>query len=173
MIKSNKQVIIDFIISCLKVGEDRKKILAKIGKKWQISERTLDRYLKISNQQHTEEQQVIKDKLAEVAQQAAIDTHKKAILTADERKELLTKIAKGEIEIPLIEKRWNGKTKKFATLSFKGLPPHTARISAISELNKMEGDYAPIKQQFEVFKTLPDFSNLSIDQIKELLDQYP
>jgi len=66
-------------------------------------------------------------------------------MTADERKEYLTKIVNGEVEVPYTEVKWDANTKKFVTIKFIELAGHTARISAISELNKMEGDYAPTK----------------------------
>lgn len=144
MTKPNKQVIIDFIISCLKAGEQRGKILAKTGKKWRTSERTFDRLLKIAKQQYSKQQAEIKEELARVDKEAAIAERKKAILTASERKELLTKIARGEIEIPTKDTKWDIKTKKF---SFVEVPNFTARISAIAELNKMGGDYAAKKVQ--------------------------
>jgi hypothetical protein len=148
--KSVNQVKIDFIVACLKNGEQRGKVLVKVGKKWGTSKSAFDRLLKIAKQQHAAEQQAIKKHLDELEVQAAIEARKKDILTADERKELLTKIAKGEIEIPTKDAKWDQATKKFVMLSFIELPSHTARISAIAELNKMEGSYAAEKHKHEI-----------------------
>lgn len=147
-LKSNKQVIVDFIVSCLEKGERRNVILAKVGKKWQntpVSPRTFDRLLKIANTQHQEKQQHIKVELAKVDAYAAVEARKKAIMSTEERKEYLTKLIYGEIEVPYKEVKWNPVTKAFETIEFVELAGHTARINAIAELNKMEGDYAPNK----------------------------
>lgn len=145
MIKANIQIIIDFIITCLEKGEERGNILTKVGKKWGSSKSAVDRYLKIAKEQHRIKQETIKKSLAELDKQAALDARKKAIMTADERKEYLTKLIKGEVKVPYTEIKWNPKTSKFVKHNFIEVAPHSARISAISELNKMEGDYAPAK----------------------------
>jgi hypothetical protein len=143
--KPARQVIIDFIIHCLKNGEQRGKILVKAGKKWGTSKSAFDRFLKIAKEQHSIAAEAIKKELVAIDTAAAIEARKRDILTAEERKEYLTKIVKGEIEVPYKEAKWDQITKKFVTLSFIELPNHTARINAIAELNKMEGDYAPTK----------------------------
>lgn len=145
MPKPSKQVVIDFIISCLEKGEERGAILVKAGKKWGTSKSAFDRMLKIAKDQHTVKQEAIKRELAEVDKLAAIKARKKAIMTAEERKEYLTKIVKGEVKVPYTEVKWNPEKKKFETKRFVELAGHTARISAIGELNKMEGDYAATK----------------------------
>jgi hypothetical protein len=146
--KTNRQVIIDFVVSCLENGEQRNSILAKVGKKWQkekISPRSFDRLLKIAKQEHIAKQEAIKIQLAEVDKQAAIEARKKAIMTAEERKEYLTKLILGQIEIPYSEAKWDRNQSKFVTIKFVEVANPQARISAIAELNKMEGDYSPLK----------------------------
>lgn len=145
--KTNRQVIIDFIISCLKKGEQRGEILVKTGKKWGTSKSAFDRMLKIAKEQHAIRQEEIKKELEEVDRLAAIEARKKAILSADERKELLTKIAKGEIEIPDDDVKWNPNIKIYETHVIIRLANHVSRINAIAELNKMDGEYAPRKTE--------------------------
>jgi hypothetical protein len=145
MPKPAKQIIIDGIVKGIEIGKDRGKLLATIGKKWQLSQRTFDRYWKIAQQQHLAKQQTIKEEIAKIDKDAAIEARKKAIMTADERKEYLTQIIKGEIEVPYTEVKYNPGIKSFETIQFVELASHTARINAIAELNKMEGDYAPTK----------------------------
>ena len=145
MIKPSIQIVIDFIITCLEKGEERGNILVKVGKKWGTSKSALDRYLKIAKEQHSIKQKSIKESLVQLDKQAAVIARKKAIMTADERKEYLTKLIKGEIKVPYTEVKWNPKTLKFSKHQFVEVAPHSARITAISELNKMEGDYAPTK----------------------------
>ena len=51
-VKSNKQIIIDAIIKEINFGKERGKVLATVGKKWQLSIRTFDRYWKEAQKQH-------------------------------------------------------------------------------------------------------------------------
>ena len=168
MPKPDKQIIIDAIIKGIEQGKDRGKLLATIAKKWQISNRTFDRHWKVANIQHAERQSRIKEKLAKVDEEAAIEARKKAIMTADERKEVLTKIANGTLKIkrPFVI---GGKI-----MEYPAEPDATDRRNAIAELNKMEGDYAPSKvaqtdkdgndiKQF-------DLSKLSDDELRTLAE---
>lgn len=170
--KPSKQTIIDFLIKEIALGKERGPVLSKTVKKWQMSDRTFDRYWKIANQQHQENQSKIKEAVAEVDVRAAVEARKKEIMTADERKEYLTKLVQGKIKIPYSEKKWNPDTKKFETLKFVELPNHTARISAIAELNKMDGDYAPAKvaQTDSKGDDLPvtDYSKMSLKDLEAL-----
>jgi hypothetical protein len=136
MRKPDKQTIIDFIISCLEKGEQRGNILVKTGKKWGTSKSAFDRWLKIAKQQLTDKQQAIKKELEAIDKAAAIEARKKAIMTADERKEYLTKIINGEVKF---KKPFFVKGK---IMEYPAEPDVADRMKAISELNKMEGDYA-------------------------------
>ena len=143
--KPTKQIIIDAIIKEIEQGTDRGKVIAKYCKKFQKSARTVDTYWKIANEQHIIKQRAIKEELSRIDKGAAIEARKKAIMTAEERKEYLTQIIKGEIEVPYTEVKYNPGIKSFETIQFVELASHTARINAIAELNKMEGDHAPTK----------------------------
>ncbi len=147
MPKANKQIIIDALIKHIEKGESFDTCLKLSAINWNLTRSTFIRRWNIANQQHIEKQAVIKSALAEVDKQAAIDARKKAILTAEERKEYLTKIVKGEVEVPYTEVKWDHGLKKFTPFDFIELANHSARIAAISELNKMEGDYAPAKTE--------------------------
>jgi len=139
MIKRDKQIIIDAIIKHLEQGRATEKICAVICSKFQFTERTFYNHFKIAQIEHTERQQAIKTKLAIVDEQAAIDARKKAIMTAEERKELLTLIAKGQIKIK----------KPFVIagkiMEYPAEPDHSDRMKAMAELSKMDGDYSPVK----------------------------
>ena len=139
MPKPNKQIIIDAIIKEIEKGITYKKALGVVGGKWGIPPTTFDRYWKIANEQHTAKQDVIKKELTAIDTAAAINARKRAIMTADERKEYLTKILNGEItvKVPIVIA---GKIMEYNLQS-----NHNDRIKALSELNKMEGDYAPTK----------------------------
>ncbi len=141
MAKPSKQVIIDYIISCLKKGEERGKVLAKVVSKWQLSTRTFDRQWKIANQQHAEQQKQLNKELAEVDKQMAIEARKRDIIEVDERKEILSMIARGGI--PLTKAMVvDGKIQHVDVV-----PDWMDRKNAIAELNKMDGTYAPEKKE--------------------------
>lgn len=142
MAKANTQIIIDYIVSCIANGEQRGNILVKAGKKWGTSKSAFDRLLKIAKDQHTVAQQLIKSKLAIIDEQAAINSRKKAIMNADERKEWLTKMINGEMKAkrPFVI---NGKI-----MEYPEDPSHNDRLKALAELNKMDGEYAPTKTAF-------------------------
>ena len=139
MPKPDKQILIDAIIKGIEQGNDRGKLLATIAKKWQISNRTFDRHWKTAQEQHIDRQQALKERLTKVDEAAAIESRKKAIMTSDQRKELLTKIANGELKIK----------KPFVIagkiMEYPAEPDASDRLKAIAELNKMDGDYAPTK----------------------------
>lgn len=137
--KASKQIIIDAIIKEIEQGKTYTKVMAVNGRKWQMPERTFNRYWKTANEQHIVKQQEIKKELAEVDKQAAIEARKEAIMTANERKELLTKIANGQMKVkkPFVI---SGKIMEYLSE-----PDAADRMKAISELNKMDGSYAPAK----------------------------
>jgi len=139
MPKPDKQIIIDAIIKGIEQGKGRGHLLGIIGDKWGISRTTFDRHWKTAQEQHIDRQQALKERLTKVDEQAAIEARKKAIMTADERKEVLTKIANGTLKIkrPFVI---GGKI-----MEYPAEPDATDRRNAIAELNKMEGDYAPSK----------------------------
>jgi len=155
-VAGRNQHIIDAIIKELEFGADRGKALAKVGKAWQLSTRTFDRLWKEANRQHTERKQAIKKELDAVDTAEAIKARKMAIMSANERKEYLTKIIKGQIKVkrPFVIA---GEIKEFAVE-----PDQADRLKAIAELNKMEGDYAPAKTEI----TGKDGEALLPDKIK-------
>jgi len=150
MPKPSKQIIVDAIVKEIEQGTDRGKVIAKYCKKLQKSARTIDTYWKDAQEQHAVKQEAIRKELAEIDKQAAIEARKKAIMAADERKELLTKLINGEIKAkrPFVI---GGKI-----MEYPEEPTHRDRISAIAELNKMDGSYAPTKQSIELEETIKE-----------------
>lgn len=139
MASANKIVIIDFIVSCVEKGEQRGTILSKVVKKWQISDRTFDRFLKTASEQHQETQSAIKKAKEAIDIQNCVSQRSKQIADVTERKEILTKIIRGQIPLtkPMIVK---GRIRHIKTV-----PDWADRKAAIAELNKMDGSYAPDK----------------------------
>lgn len=139
MPKPNKQHIIDALIKEVEQGKSFDTCLKLSETKWNLTRSTFIRRWKTANQQHRDAQQAIKKELAVLDTQSAINARKKAIMTADERKELLTRIAQGEIRIK-IPYVIGGKI-----MEYPAEPSANDRRNAIAELNKMGGDYAPTK----------------------------
>lgn len=141
MAKANKQVIIDAIIKLIEQGTGFSSALAVIGRKWNTPQTTFARYWKAASQQHTVKQQAIKKELAEVDVQAAVDARKRAIMTADERKERLTLIARGELTKKVVDLESDEANDEPVAISVSDM------LKAMAELSKMEGDYAAVKQE--------------------------
>jgi vacuolar-type H+-ATPase subunit I/STV1 len=129
--KATKQKIVAEIAEELQKGSTRAEIVAKFCKKFQKSPRMVDNYLKIAYQQQSELQEKAKiasdEAYIEKSKEAAIE----AVMSKIERQSILSDIARGRIDV--LE----------GTLPVK--VEVLERIKAISELNKMEGDYAPTK----------------------------
>lgn len=137
--KPNKQVVIDFIISKLKTGMDTEKICVLTCTKFDFTRTTFYNRFKIAQFEHTKAQEAIRIALMKEDTKNALDTLKLDIMEVNERKELLTKIANGELKIK----------KPFVIagkiMEYPSEPDHTDRRNAIAELNKMDGAYAPAK----------------------------
>lgn len=157
MLKVNKQVLIDFIISCLEKGDKRSTILAKVGEEWQekVSERTFDRALKTANEQQKERQ----EKASKAADEVYIETKVNAVKTVLKSK--LEKQIELQNEINLIDKQINGEVEFTFVVGNKVNKSHNGdvfmlpvqiqnelrarKLQYYAELNKMNGDYAPTK----------------------------
>ena len=160
MPKANKQVIIDAIVKEIELGTTRGKIVSVFGKKCHVTERTIDRYWKTANQQHKTRQDSIKTTLAALDTQAAIDARKKAIMSADERKQELSAACNDLIHKIQGKKKFTffqgGKIVQSHNGDVFMLPIDTqAKVldtikGILAELNKMCGDYAPAKTEVKI-----------------------
>lgn len=157
MLKVNKQVLIDFIISCLEKGDKRSAILAKVGEEWQekVSERTFDRALKTANEQQKERL----EKARKAADAAYIENNVNAVKTVLKSK--IEKQAELQNEINLIDKQIKGEVHFTFVVGNKVNKSHNGdvfmlpvqiqnelrarKLQYYAELNKMNGDYAPTK----------------------------
>lgn len=132
MSKAGKQEAIDLILAEMEKGTiQRGKLLSKVGKKWQISTRTFDRYYKEAYSTYSARQQAIQKQLERESIEMAKERLKKAILTKEERMEIASDIAKG--------KAWKVENEVIA-------PSAGDRIKAMEYLSKIEGDFAAVKQ---------------------------
>jgi len=110
------------------------------GKKWQTSTRTFDRYWQEALSRFADLNLRTQNAFDELRLEGKKEALKKAILTKHERMEILTQIAKGEI--PLVKHIvCDGVIQEVEVV-----PAWADRKVAIAELNKMDGEYAPIKK---------------------------
>jgi len=138
--KASKQVIVDAIIKEIENGATRGKVVAKFCKKFQKSDRTIDSYWKIANEQYSERQQKAKEASDKAYIESSAQAAKQAVMSSQERKEVLTKLIRGEMVISVKSKEPNQPTIELQ-VDFDPL----VSLKAIAELNKMDGSYAPTK----------------------------
>lgn len=135
MIKPGKQQIVDQLILLIEKGKSYSVCLGVNRSKWKFAESTFARYWKIANQQHAERQQSLNKAKADLDFQNAVDERKKQIADINERKEILTKIIRGQM--PLKKAFVTSKGIKYVNV----VPDWMDRKNAIAELNKMDGSY--------------------------------
>jgi hypothetical protein len=89
------------------------------------------------------------DEIRTIATQEAIkelkDEIKAEVLTAMQKREILFKIANGQVEVETKKPVWNSDAKKFQFVTVTEMPDFIARMKAIDLDNKMAGDYAAVK----------------------------
>ena len=82
--KAAKQNIISDLLIELEKGTERGKALAKVGKKWQLSNRTFDRHWKVAQEQYKLRSQEIEKELLKQSTEAEKERLKEAILSKNE-----------------------------------------------------------------------------------------
>lgn len=137
--KPNKQIIVNDILLEMEVGISYSECLELNKANWGLAPTTFDRYWKEA-QNRFKALLVERDKLANERalkfEQEAID---RKILTKLERQELLSKMATGEILA------WREVVTEEGVQRLYYYSAAEAKQN-IAELNKMDGDYAPIKK---------------------------
>jgi len=138
--KPNKEFAVNEILSELDWGVKYSEALTKYVDLWQISSRTFDRYWQEANKRFKGAAEEVKKAKTDFIIKEEKKAFKKAILNKHERMEILTQIAKGEIPL----------TKHIVCdgviQEVDVVPAWADRKAAIAELNKMDGEYAPIKK---------------------------
>jgi hypothetical protein len=139
MAKVSEVEQVEFVKDCMRKGLSRKIILSKFGKKWlNLSSKTVDRRIcEATKQMQVEIKQIEQGTAESIAKE--IESRKSKILTVIERMEILSSIGRGELPLtkPMV---CDGVIELVPVV-----PDWMDRKSAIAELNKMEGDYAPTK----------------------------
>lgn len=137
--KVNIENAINEILSDLDFGIDRADCLSKFVEKWQVSTRTFDRYWSEALSRFAALNLRAQNVLEEEYINGKKEALKKAILTKHERMELLTKLATGEIAT------WREVITDAGIQKLEYYSGAEAK-AAIAEINKMDGEYAPIRK---------------------------
>ena len=131
----SKDLYISFILDELKAGNvERGKVMATFGKKWQVGDRTFDRYWKNAQIQFNE-WLILQDKAKdEVRVNENLNAVKQGVIDKNKALAILSKIAEEE-------------TKLSATgiVSAK-----TEQINAVKAISEIEGWNAPSKVQNQI-----------------------
>lgn len=146
MAKAAAHVIISAILEEIKQGKRTSEIFKIINKRFGTKSNLFYKYFTLAEDDYFSANRRLKKKIEKVDTILAIESHKKDIMRSDERKEYLTSVIRGKVSI----------SKKIVINGvideIEILPDHKDRLSAIAELNKMEGDYAPAKSIVTVTK---------------------
>jgi len=141
--KISKATAVKSILSDLKKGIDKEIILRRIANKCDKNRATIYRWYSVAEKEYLEFNKKvapIKEKAEEEAiYEATKEIIKNGILSRAQRMKILSEIAIGQTsykkEIPT----------KFGVEIINEKPTYSDRRAVIAELNKMAGDYAPIK----------------------------
>jgi hypothetical protein len=154
---------IAFILSELRKGNvERGKVLAKFVKKWQTSDRTFDRYFKITNERHTVSQQAIEKEKESISAQMELEAHKDGVLTKLEKQKILAEIASGNARVQEKLVKYNAKGEPELEFFYRE-PTAFERLKAVEIDNKMAGDNAPVKQENKIIVEQPLFDDNDVN----------
>lgn len=139
MAKENKKTIVEAIVKLIEKGKSTEFICSAICSKFHFTERTFYNHYKTANQLHKTRQEAIRKKVESDKELQQLEERKAGIMTAIERMEILTQIARGEIPLtkPMVVNQM--------LVHIDVVPDWMDRKAAIAELNKMDGEYAPTK----------------------------
>ena len=138
--KPKKEQTVNEMLLEIEMGVSYSECLRINDGLWGLPSSTFDRYWAEASKRFKARLDAIEEATTKAAVSMEIKALKKAILSKHERQEILTQIAKGEI--PLVKHIvCDGVIQEVDVV-----PAWADRRAAIAELNKMEGDYAPIKK---------------------------
>ena len=106
---------------------------------WGLPSSTFDRYWAEASKRFKARLDAIEEATTKAAVSMEIKALKKAILSKHERQELLSKLATGEI------RSWREVVTESGVIKLEYYSAAEAKQN-IAELNKMDGDYAPVKK---------------------------
>jgi hypothetical protein len=134
--KPNKEQYIDFILNELRKGNVLYvDVCSVFCGNFRLTERSFDKYWKLANEAHREAQQAIKEAKEVQTITNELDKLKTLNLTKIDRMKIAEGIAMGKA------KRIEGQII---------VPSHSDQLKALDYLAKIEGDYAPTKQDVKI-----------------------
>lgn len=160
-----REAIVAEMLTEIDYGVSRESVLATIGKKWQIPLRTFDRYWAIARQEAAAEAERLKEARYDRLHEAEMARVNAGIMGKEERMLVLSQIARAEVALDREVLSVDG----IQALSV--VPDFAERKAAIAELNKMDGDYAPIKKENKHSGDLTIKQDLSQFTTEELLQR--
>jgi len=138
--KPNKELIVNEMLGEMDFGITYTECMEVNKRKWKLTEGTFVRYWKEASARYLAANESAKKAISEVREDAVKNRASKGILSKEERLEILSNIARGDLsyqmEVP----------SKFGPQKITAWPSFNDRKGAVNEINKMEGDYAPIKK---------------------------
>jgi hypothetical protein len=161
---ASQQLIIDFLIEQIKNRASFDTCLKLCETKWNLTRSTFIRRWNDANKEYLETQQAKKSKIADNDTIKAINAEIEQLDNIKERKKFLIDLYTGAIKIkqPFV--------MKDKIVEYMAEANYNERIKAISELNKIDGDYAPTKvantdtkgNDVEHYAILPDGTKLKL-----------
>jgi len=138
--KPNKEIIVNELLGEMDFGMTFTEAEALSVSKWLLPRRTFIRYWKEASDRYLAANEKAKEAVNEVKVEAIKNRASKGFLSREERIEILSQIARGDISYKMEV------VTKIGIQKIKAWPSFSDRKGAVSEINKMEGDYAPIKK---------------------------
>jgi len=141
-----KEVIVNEILSEMDFGITYTECMQLNHSKWKLTEGTFVRYWKTASEMYLRANERDKQVQAEVREQVIKNRALNAIMSKEERMEILTKIGRGEIPLVKHIVVSLGDNQGSVIKEREVVPTWRDRRDAVAELNKMEGDYAPLRK---------------------------
>ena len=137
--KPKKEQTVNEMLLEIEMGTSYTECLKINGGLWGLPPTTFDRYWGEASKRFKARLDAIEEATTKAAVSMEVKALKKAILSKHERQELLSKLATGEI------RSWREVVTESGVIKLEYYSAAEAKQN-IAELNKMDGDYAPVKK---------------------------
>ena len=137
--KPKKEQTVNEMLLEIEMGTSYTECLKINGGLWGLPPTTFDRYWGEASKRYKARLDAIEEATTKVAVSMEVKALKKAILSKHERQVLLSKLATGEI------RSWREVVTESGVIKLEYYSASEAKQN-IAELNKMDGDYAPVKK---------------------------
>ena len=137
--KPKKEQTVNEMLLEIEMGTSYTECLKINGGLWGLPPTTFDRYWGEASKRYKARLDAIEEATTKAAVSMEVKALKKAILSKHERQVLLSKLATGEI------RSWREVVTESGVIKLEYYSASEAKQN-IAELNKMDGDYAPVKK---------------------------